>query len=178
MTARHAAFLRAINVGGHTVTMADLKRHFEALKLKDVATFIASGNVFFTSSAKDVEALERKIEKHLEKQLGFEVRTFIRSMDEIARIAALNPFGTVPEAGGLYVGFLPRRLTADETKLALAFRDANNDFHVEGREFYWLARTRVSDSTFSYVRLEKAIRMPATFRNMNTVTRMLQASSR
>ncbi len=178
MSARHAAFLRAINVGGHTVTMAELKRHFEALKLREVATFIASGNVFFTTGVKDLASLERKIEKHLERQLGFEVRTFVRSMDEVARIAALNPFGKVPEGGGLDVGFLPRTLTAEETRLALAFQDSNNDFRVDGREFYWLSRSRVSDSTFSYARLEKAIKLPATFRGMNTVTRMVQASSR
>ena len=45
---RLIAFLRAINVGGHTVTMMKLRKEFEALGLQDVETFIASGNVIFT----------------------------------------------------------------------------------------------------------------------------------
>ena len=49
---RYIAFLRAINVGGHTVKMAELKRLFEALGFTNVETFIASGNVIFDSSAK------------------------------------------------------------------------------------------------------------------------------
>ena len=46
---RFIAFLRAINVGGHNVTMKELRGLFEALGLKSVETFIASGNVIFES---------------------------------------------------------------------------------------------------------------------------------
>jgi uncharacterized protein (DUF1697 family) len=62
---RLIAFLRAINVGGHTVRMAMLRALFEELGLDDVETFIASGNVVFSASAKNVPALERRIEQHL-----------------------------------------------------------------------------------------------------------------
>ena len=65
------AFLRAINVGGHTVTMAELRGQFEALGFSDVETFIASGNVIFTSRAKGGQALERRIEARLHQTLGY-----------------------------------------------------------------------------------------------------------
>ena len=51
---RHIAFLRAINVGGHTVTMDRLRQLFTGLGLKDVETFIASGNVIFSSAARSI----------------------------------------------------------------------------------------------------------------------------
>ncbi len=73
------AFLRAINVGGHTVSMAALRAEFEALGLKDVETFIASGNVIFTAPTGNRAALERKIESHLHGALGYEVKTFLRT---------------------------------------------------------------------------------------------------
>ena len=41
---RYIAFLRAINVGGHTVKMDQLRALFEELGLSNVETFIASGN--------------------------------------------------------------------------------------------------------------------------------------
>ena len=57
---RHVAFLRAINVGGHVVTMDKLRALFTALGLKDVETFIASGNVLFAPSKGGVAALETR----------------------------------------------------------------------------------------------------------------------
>ena len=60
--ARYAAFLRAINVGGHVVKMEVLRAAFEDLGFAGVETFIASGNVIFETRAKDLVAVERKIE--------------------------------------------------------------------------------------------------------------------
>jgi uncharacterized protein (DUF1697 family) len=48
---RQVAFLRAINVGGHIVKMERLRMIFESLGLKEVETFIASGNVVFAPRA-------------------------------------------------------------------------------------------------------------------------------
>ena len=91
---RYVAFLRAINVGGHTVKMDRLRVLFEDLRLKNVETFIASGNVLFDTSAKDIGALERKIEKHLEQALGYEVTTFVRAMTDLAGVVAGHPSPT------------------------------------------------------------------------------------
>jgi uncharacterized protein (DUF1697 family) len=78
--ARSVAFLRAINVGGHTVKMADLRRSFEALGFGGVATHIASGNVIFETDAGDPAALEDRIEKALQTDLGYRVDTFVRGV--------------------------------------------------------------------------------------------------
>ena len=51
---KYVAFLRAINVGGHTIIkMADLKQIFESLGLENVQTYIQSGNVIFESDEED-----------------------------------------------------------------------------------------------------------------------------
>src|SRR5258707_9368831 len=86
--ARYVAFLGAINVGGHTVKMADLRRSFEAMGLTSVETFIASGNVGFEAATSDNAALERRIEAGLQADLGYRVDTFVRSSAEVAAIAA------------------------------------------------------------------------------------------
>ena len=62
---RYVAFLRAINVGGHTVKMERLRELFAELGLANVETFIASGNVIFDAPSGDAGALERQIEQHL-----------------------------------------------------------------------------------------------------------------
>ena len=77
---RLIAFLRAINVGGHTVTMEELRGHFGALGFKDVETFIASGNVIFTSPVKDTVALQRRIEDRLRESLAIKDLRFVRAL--------------------------------------------------------------------------------------------------
>src|SRR5438045_4946943 len=103
---RYIAFLRAINVGGHTVKMDSLRKLFEELEFANVETFIASGNVIFEAAAENAQALERQIEGHLKQSLGYNVATFIRSASELAAVAQYQPF---PDADGgtVYVAFLP-----------------------------------------------------------------------
>ena len=61
MPVRYIAFLRAINVGGHTVRMEELRRLFERMGAAQVQTFIASGNVIFESAAAP-DVLELQLE--------------------------------------------------------------------------------------------------------------------
>ena len=59
---RYIALLGGINVGGHRVKMDTLRELFEALGFTNVATFIASGNIIFETSANDMQLLETQIE--------------------------------------------------------------------------------------------------------------------
>ena len=65
---------RAINVGGHIVKMDALKKSFVRLGFEDVDTFIASGNVLFSSRSKDTAKLERQIGASSRRTSGYEVR--------------------------------------------------------------------------------------------------------
>ena len=89
---RSIAFLRAINVGGHTVKMDDLRTLFATLDFSNVETFIASGNVIFETPKENAATLERRIEQHLQQALGYHVATFIRSASEVAATAHYQPF--------------------------------------------------------------------------------------
>ena len=172
---RLIAFLRAINVGGHhSVTMEELRGHFEALGLKQVESFIASGNLIFASSVRDASALERKIEARLEASLGYEVRTFLRTEAEVASIIGYQPFPAVRQraAGAFCVGFLSQPLGAAGTKALMAFKTGIDDFHAHGREVYWLCQKKQSESTFSNALFERALKQRATWRGMNTIVRL------
>ncbi|HSE45918.1 MAG TPA: DUF1697 domain-containing protein [Gemmatimonadales bacterium] len=171
---RYVAFLRAINVGGHTVTMDQLRRAFAALGLKEVETFIASGNVIFSSPARDPRSLERKIERRLQADLGYEVKTFLRTTAEVCAIARYEPFpkAQIKSAYALNVGFLGDPLESAGMKVLHGFSTDIDDFHANGREMYWLCRKRQSESRFSGGRLEKALKLPSTWRNVNTIARL------
>jgi uncharacterized protein (DUF1697 family) len=169
------AFLRAINVGGRNiVAMAELRRLFDGLGLKEVETFIASGNVVFHSDSPDLRKLELAIEDRLRGSLGYEVSTFIRTEEELAAIAKYEPFKKthLKDATALNVGFLGEPPGPAAKKLITAFKSEIDDFRVRGREVYWLAQTKQSDSKFSNVRFEKTLNARATWRGMNTIRRL------
>ncbi len=172
---KYVGFLRAINVGGHTVKMDDLRRLFEAMGFTHVETFIASGNVIFDSTSKSTSVLEKRIEGQLQVALGYEVATFIRSMSELAEIARYKPFADAElNAPGntVYVAFVADR-PGDAAKQKLrSFTTDIDEFHVHGREVYWLCRKKMSESEFSGALLEKILGRPATLRNSTTVKKI------
>jgi uncharacterized protein (DUF1697 family) len=173
--ARHIAFLRAINVGGHIVKMDRLRGLFETLGLRDVVTVIASGNVLFDATAKDTAALERKIERHLEKELGYAVATFVRSPDEIAAIVAHEPFAKSRQRtgkSGLYVGFLKSTPAADVCRAVDGCLTPVDELRIHNRELYWSVNGLYSDSKFGGPALEKLLKCSTTIRNVTTVRRI------
>ncbi|MBI3493270.1 MAG: DUF1697 domain-containing protein [Acidobacteria bacterium] len=169
---RYVALLRAINVGGHTVKMDQLRRLFETAGFGGVETFIASGNVIFETGAKNAAALETKIETRLRAALGYDVATFLRTDAELAAVAAYAPFtpAAIKSAKAFNIGFLKERLDAASTRALMAFTSDVDDFRPHQREIYWLCRTKQSDSNFSNAKLEKAIGRSCTFRGASTVT--------
>lgn len=172
---RYAAFLRAINVGGHVVKMDALRKLFEALGLSEVETVIASGNVLFDSSSKSPSALEKKIEAHLHSKLGYEVATFLRTPAEMHAIVAHKPFKSAELSGPgnvLYVGFVGDKPAAALTKKLMTFANDVDSFHIHEREVYWLCRKKFSESEFSGKQLERILEMPTTLRNVNTVRKI------
>ena len=170
----YIAFLRAINVGGHVVKMDHLRRLFEALGFSDVETFIASGNVLFQSGSGDVAALERKIELKLREALGYDVATFIRTDAELKAIAAHKAFPQtrLAAAAAFNVAFLKESLDAGSTRKVMALRTAIDDFHLHGRELYWLCKMKQSESTFSNTVLEKTTGKPSTIRGLGTIQKI------
>ena len=167
---RCVAFLRAVNVGGRTVKMELLRSAFEALTLGRVETFIASGNVVFDTRARNLPALERKIEAQLLKCFGFEIDTFVRTLDEVTLIAAHPSFSDT--ANTQVVGFL--RSAPDAPALRTLKEMATNvdQLRVQGRELVWLSDKLQSESTFSNAAFERALKMRSTFRSVSTLRKL------
>lgn len=174
-TERYIALLRAINVGGHIVKMDTLRAHFVRLGFTNVETFIASGNVIFESAGATPRELEARIAEELERRLGYEVATFVRSPAELAEVVMRRPFDAASfdyDRHGLYVGFLAARLSAETVRKIVALRTAVDELHVHGRELYWGQRVRFSESELTGALLERALGAPMTLRNVSTVRRL------
>jgi uncharacterized protein (DUF1697 family) len=84
--------LRAVNVGGTgKLPMSEQKSMCEELGLASAKTYIASGNVVF-SSRKSETAIKAALEKRLEAYAGKPVGVLIRTAAEMAQVSADNPF--------------------------------------------------------------------------------------
>jgi uncharacterized protein (DUF1697 family) len=86
------ALLRAVNVGGTgKLPMSELKAMCEELGFDKVRTYIASGNVVFTSR-KSEAAVKAALEKRLATYAGKPVGVLVRTAEEMAQVLADNPF--------------------------------------------------------------------------------------
>jgi len=89
------ALLRAVNVGGRQLAMADLKRIAGELGLDNPTTYIASGNLLFASRKSERE-LKKALETAIENHMGEPVGVMIRTARDMAAVAAANPFADQP----------------------------------------------------------------------------------
>ena len=82
-------------MAGTTLRMSDLKAIAEELGFEQPRTFIASGNLLF-ASAKSERAIKAALEAALRKHMSRDVGVMVRTADEMARVAATNPFADEP----------------------------------------------------------------------------------
>ena len=156
--------------------MERLRALFAELPVADVETFIASGNVVFTTTARSlarIAPLERRIAAHLHAALGYEVATFVRAVPELAALVESTPFTEVAADHTLSVGFLHATPSAEAVARVEKFGDARNSLVVRERELWWWSKGRTSESGIEGGRLERALGMPMTMRNVTTVRRLV-----
>jgi len=173
---RHIAFLRGINVGGHTVKMQDLRRLFASLGFSSVETVIASGNIVFESAEDRSRTLEQKIERLLAEALGYQVATFLRTAPELAAVARQQPFELAEMGSGavVYAIFLREKPKPAVQQALTALNTDNDEVRIGKREVYWLRRAPGKDSDVFGTLLGKALGTETTSRNMNTVRRIVE----
>src|SRR5579875_2586942 len=87
--------------------MADLREVVAALGHADVATYIQSGNVLFTPASGDPAALATGLEQAVAAKLGVQCGVIVLSRDDLARVAADNPYPDEPDPRAVHVIFLP-----------------------------------------------------------------------
>ena len=169
---RYVAFLRGMNLGNRRIKNPELAAEFEQLGFLDVATFRASGNVIFGVEGKEgAGKLTAWIEAGLADGLGYDVPVYLRSLAELEKIAAHEPFpakAVEASKGKLQVQMLAKKPSAAAAKKALVEASDEDLLAIEGRELYWLPSGGISESDLDLKAIDKALG-PGTMRTMGTV---------
>jgi uncharacterized protein (DUF1697 family) len=175
---RFVALLRAVNIGGTQVSMAELRALFVALGAGDVQTYVQSGNVVFTSDVRDASKLSRTIAQRIRRDLSLDVTVLVRTRAELTKVVAGNPFvkrGVDPKT--LHVTFFVDKPERERIRSIGDRRSGDDEFEIVGREVFvhcphGYGRTKINNAFF-----EKKLGVAATTRNWKTVQTLLQLAS-
>jgi uncharacterized protein (DUF1697 family) len=176
----YISMLRGVNVGGKTMHMTDLRGLYESLDLKNVETYVQSGNVVFDTAVQDIPRWVGLLEGQIRLKFGYSVSIIIRETGDFQRVITTNPFlqGRSEDPLKLHVTFLQQPPSAMQwTNLKIP--DPGPDEFSPGKEEVFLfcpggyGRTKLSNTFF-----EKQLNMPATTRNWNTVNTLFQMANK
>jgi uncharacterized protein (DUF1697 family) len=158
--------------------MADLKKAFEKMGLKNVRTVLASGNVVFESEQKDTAVIIREIESGLKVEFNRDINVILRSLDDLKKLQLSEPFKGITVTPGIrfYVTFLseksrPRTMVNPSISPQKEF----SIYHATTREIFSVIDLSKGKGTPDLMNLlEKEYGSPITTRNWNTILKVLK----
>jgi uncharacterized protein (DUF1697 family) len=169
----HIALLRAVNVGGRSLSMATLREMLLELGLEDVRTLLQSGNAVF-ESRKSPAALEVLLEKATADRLGLHTEFFVRTAREWEAAIAANPFSREAQDDPSHLLLMPFK-TAPKSGAVQALTEAikgRERVATQGRHGYLVYPDGVGRSKLTNAVIESRLRTSGTARNWNTVLKL------
>jgi uncharacterized protein (DUF1697 family) len=175
---RHIALLRGINVGGkNRLPMATLRELFADAGAAEVATYIQSGNVVFTASAKLASQIAAEVRESIARELGLAIVLVVRSASGFAKIAREHPFlDAVPEPKFAMVAFCDREPSAARVAALDPNRSPGDLLEVRGAEVYLGFPNGSGRSKLDAAWLDRSLGVISTWRNWLTVQKLVELS--
>ena len=167
------ALFRGINVGGRNILpMAELRSDLESLKLKNVRTYIQSGNVVFDTTAKTASSLAQKIARRIEEQHGFRPHVLLLSRKDLLAAIESNPFTkAVSDPKNLHFFFLAKPAPDPNIAALDKLKSATEKYKLTDRVFYLHARDGIVRAKLA-ANVEKHLGVAGTGRNYRTVDKL------
>ena len=173
--ARHVVLLRGINIGSRNrIAMPVLREALTNAGFDDVRTYLQSGNVVLSSSAK-ADTVARKVKKVISDELGLDIAVVTRTRAQLAKAIALNPLANVAKDPKRYqVSFLDAKPSSDVVRRVEEAADPTERVVVHGREIYaWHPQTIARSRLWALLAGQK-LGVTATARNWTTVEKLLE----
>ena len=166
----YVALVRGVNVGGRNkVSMSALRDLVESLGHTDVATYIQSGNVVFTSK-KDVTPAS--LERAIESEFGLDIALVLRTRAALKRTVNANPFADA-DLKTVHVGFMAAKPAAAVVRTLDTDQFAPEEFAIKGTDLYLHLPNGMGRAKLPAY-LDRKLKVPTTVRNWNTVCKLLE----
>ena len=171
--ARVIALLRAVNVGGRTLPMAELRALCAELGWKGAETYIQSGNLVFTAAGK-AAALEAQLEEAIKRRFGLEVPAIVRTAAQWGSYAESNPFPKVAEEVPNRLQLLVSKRPPDEgaADRLMERATAGEVVKAAGGALWFHFPEGGGRSKLTPAAIDKAAGSPSTSRNWRTVMKL------
>jgi uncharacterized protein (DUF1697 family) len=173
--------LRGINVGGrHMISMGALRELYQSLGLREVETYLQSGNVICRTDAQDLALLSKRIESGIERKFGFRPDVIIRRPSDLRKVIARNPFAGRRDIdpSRFLVTFLARDPGAEARDQVRTIKTDPEELRIEGREVYLYFPNGMARPKLPWALIEKTLKTSGTGRNWNTVRKLLEMAER
>jgi len=176
----YVALLRGINVGGRNkVAMADLRQLAESLGHADVATYIQSGNLVFTSPKADTGALAGTLEQEITQRLGVTSAVVVLSRSELAQAIADNPFPDEPDPRRVHAVFRQDDRSPEAIQAVAALQQKSraagsaDEAVIVGRTLFLHTPEGFGRSDLAAQLFRSSTQAAGTARNWATVTKLM-----
>lgn len=170
---RRIILLRAVNVGGAKLPMADLRAIAEDLGASDVETYIASGNLICRPPEGSSGEFDRALEAAVEERFGFFREAISRSLTEVEAALAAHPFEVI-EPRYSYVTFLAEEPTKAAIEKAREHETGDDLWTVLGREMHIRYAQGAGRPQMKDKAIGAALGVRGTARNLNTVEKLIE----
>lgn len=167
---RWIALFRGINVGGkNRLPMKDLVTDLQDLKLKNVETYIQSGNVVFQSRRRDRTKLAAGIQEQVRTRRGVDAKVLLLSEDELLNAIAANPYPEAEqEPKTLHLYFLEDAAAEGSATALKSICSDSERYELRDRLIYLHAPDGIGKSKL-VANIERTVGTSATGRNWRTV---------
>jgi uncharacterized protein (DUF1697 family) len=168
------ALLRAINVGGVKVNIAELRAMVSDLGFADVKSYIASGNLVFDGDGRSCAELEALFETEATKQLGLTTEWMCRTAEEWKTILAANPYEEFAKESPSKLLVTLFKTTPDPKGLETVRAKAvfGETMNLVGRELFVTFPEGAGKSKLGSAAAWKPLKSPGTSRNWNTMVKL------
>lgn len=173
---RYAILLRGVTpTGKNRVPMDELRAALSESGLLDVQTYIQSGNVI-VKSALVQSSLEALVHEVILRDIGADIAVIARTHEQLRRVMEGNPF-PLNAAARTYFSLFSVPAAAHLTEELSRLDFSPDSVRIGQDALYTLYATKHSDSKFNNNFFERKLKVSATTRNFNTMSRLMELSA-
>jgi uncharacterized protein (DUF1697 family) len=165
--------LRGINVSGHNIIkMIDLKKMLENKGLRNVKTYIQSGNVVFESE-NERDFLMNQIAEGINEEFSVNPKILLLTKDEFESAVCNSPYTeeALNEGKSVHVYFMSSKPSLDKINSCDKYLSNGESIKIEECILYFHAPNGIGQSVFAR-KMEGLLDVDTTGRNWNTISKI------